>query len=135
MQRLPAHENIITLYFGGHYVGKVPVSDNITNDWLDFTFKVLPWSSLLNKVSMPTDVPTMVFELMVGGDLRHYLIQKRASADLDDDLYTTAESIEGHLSSRDLLDIGRQVASGLVHLVQFNVNQQKPMLSRNALIL
>ena len=59
---------------------------------------------------------------MLDGDLRSFLIRKRKALDLgDDNLYTEAESIEGSLSSRDLLDIGRQVAAGMAHLSTCNV--------------
>ena len=65
----------------------------------------------------------MVLELMSGGDLRNFLIRKRAICDMEDDnLYTAVESIEGDLLSKDLLDICRQVAAGLAHLSDFNVS-------------
>ncbi len=55
----------------------------------------------LNQSSSPyTDKPTMVLELMQAGDLQTFLIGKRATCDKElDNLYTSAESIEGALSS------------------------------------
>ena len=65
----------------------------------------------------------MVLELMQGGDLRSFLIQKRTTSNLEDDnLYIAAMTIESGLSSRDLLDISGQVTAGMAHLSEFNVS-------------
>ena len=61
----------------------------------------------------------MVLELISSGDLGNFLIQKRVRENLDNDwLYTDVESIEGALTSRELLDLGIQVFNGLDHLEQ-----------------
>ena len=61
----------------------------------------------------------MVLELMTSGDLRNFLIKKRAREKLGNDrLYTEVESIEGALTSRELLNIGIQVCRGIDHLEQ-----------------
>ena len=61
----------------------------------------------------------MVLELISSGDLGNFLIQKRVRENLDNDwLYTDVESIEGALTSRELLDLGIQVCKGLDHLEQ-----------------
>ena len=68
----------------------------------------------------------MVLELIPGGDLRNFLIKRRSECDMEDDgLYTTVESIEGSLSSKDLLDICRQVAAGMVLLSSLNVRRDR----------
>ena len=64
----------------------------------------------------------MVLELVPGGNLRNFLLKRRSECDMEDDnLYTTVDNIESALTSRELLDICRQVAAGLVLLSQFNV--------------
>ena len=67
--------------------------------------------------------PTMVLELMRGGDLRNFLIRKRARESLNDDrLYTEVGSIEGTVTSRELLNLGIQVCKGLGHLQRNKVS-------------
>ena len=70
----------------------------------------------------------MVLQLMPSGDLKKFLTTRRTTFDLDDDnLYTIVENIEGALSSRELLDICRQVASGMALLSDCKVRQKREL--------
>ena len=66
--------------------------------------------------------PVIVLEYMLLGDLRSFLLSKRA--DQRDEVYVNSKVIAAGLCADDFLHVGLDIARGLEHLSEKRVNTE-----------